>query len=212
MSGPGFSPLAFSPLAYALAPDDAIPYSRMLFGLLPPGKLWNYIDSSVLSKVLLACGTELARVELRVLDLLNEADPSTAVELLPEYERELDLDAAATTAERQARIVALTIAQPQTRPVDLREMLAQLLGQLAADVVILERTPAFAASIGDGRAIFSFFVYRNPALPGTYYLASAQALLDQIEQSHTTGYVIESISAKYGDPHTLYGRDLIGPP
>jgi hypothetical protein len=78
--------------------------------------------------------------------------------------------------------------------------------------VIIERTPTQAAAMGDlsGNEIFRFFVYRDPTAPGTYYLASAQALVDEIKPSHTIGQVIESVGAIYDDPHSLYDRDLPG--
>lgn len=186
-------------------------YQRVLSALLPPGKLWRLDSSSVLSKLLLGCADELARVDQRVRDMLNECDPSTAVELLPEYEAALGLVAAATTAERQANIVALLVRRQKFRPVDFQVALAPLLAQDPSAVVVLERSRAFVTSIGDDREIFRFFIYRNPALAGTYFVASAQAQVDRMKPSHTVGHVIESTHFLYGDPHSLYGRDLMGP-
>ena len=42
----------------------------------------------------------------RVTNLLTEAIPSTAIELLPDYEAELGLASTGSNEERQARIVA----------------------------------------------------------------------------------------------------------
>lgn len=185
-------------------------YARMLAALLPPGGLWRLIGESVLSRVLAASADELARVHARVEDLLDESDPETAVELLPEYERELKLEQASTIEERRARIVARQVARQRFRPVDFQVALAPLLGQDAEDVQVLERTHAFTLSIGDVREIFRFFIYRNPALPGAYFVESAQDLVDTIKPSHTAGHVIESIDFLYDDPHSLYDRDLMG--
>lgn len=187
----------------------AAAYARMMTALLPPGRLWRTVDG-VLGRLLLACADELARLDARGDDLLDEADPRTADELLPEYERELDLEEAATDDERRARIVARLIARQRYRPVDFQEALAPLLGQDPVDVVVMERTHAFAVSIGDDREIFRFFIYRDPGVGGTYYLDSAQELVDQIKPSHTVGHVIESIAFKTGDPYSLLGRDLMG--
>lgn len=206
--GGGFSPLAFSGTAFAV-PADSGAYARMLRALLPPGRVWRIIDDLV-SDVLLANADELARVDARVNDLLNEADPSTAFELLPEYERELDLVAAASTAERRANIVARRVARQRFRPVDFQTALAPLLAQDPAAIVVIERTRAFAISVGDDREIFRFFVYRNPALAGAYFIVSAQALVDKIKPSHTVGYAIESISMLYDDAFSLCDRDLMG--
>jgi len=187
-------------------------YARMLVALLPQGRLWRLLPGgSLLYALLLASADELARVDGRAADLLNEADPTTAVELLPEYERDFALTAAASIAERQGKVVARRVARQQYRPVDFQVALAPLLAQDPAAVVVLERSRAFVTSIADDREIFRFFIYRDPTLPGPYFLASAQALVDTMKPSHTVGHVIESLAAKYGDPHSLYGRDLMGP-
>lgn len=185
-------------------------YASMMIDLLPPGKLWEIFADSLLYAFFLGCADELGRVDARVLALIEEDDPRTAVELLPEYERELALPSDGTNSERQARATARTIARQRYRPSDFQLALALLLAQAPADVVVLERTAAFAASLGDPREIFRFFVYRDPALAGTYFVDSAQTLVDQIKPSHTIGKVIESIAAKYDDPHSLYDRDLMG--
>lgn len=189
---------------------DASRYTRMLGALLPPGKVWRLIGGSVLLKLFTACADELGRLDARVFDLLDESDPRTADELLSEYENELKLAATGTTAERIARVVAHLVARQRYRPVDFQTALAQLLGQLAADVVVSERSAALAASMGDVREIFRFFIYRNPSLPNTYYVASAQALVDKIKPSHTIGHVIESNNFLCDDPFSLCDRDILG--
>lgn len=195
--------------AFTPASPVAERYARMMQQLLPPGRIWKLIGT-FLADLFLGCADELARVEGRVNDMLNEADPSTATELLPEYESELDLETAATVEERRARIVARLIARQRFRPVDFQTALAPLLALDPVDVVVIERTHAFAVSLGDDREIFRFFIYRNPALPGTYFLASAQALVDKIKPSHTVGAVIESVSFLCEDPHDECERDLLG--
>lgn len=217
MSGPKFSPAAFSATAFAVAPEhpaSAGMYARMMIALLPPGKLWRTIGST-LYNLFLGCADELARVHERSADLLSESVPSTAIELLPEYERELGItDPAATTAERQANIVARLVARQRFRPVDFQQALAPLLGQDPDDVDVRERSHAAAMTMGafpiTGDEIFRFFIYRNPALGGAYFLASAQALVDKIKPSHTKGYVIESVSFLCDDPFSLCDRDLLG--
>ncbi|HEY6037181.1 MAG TPA: putative phage tail protein, partial [Kofleriaceae bacterium] len=103
-------------LPFSLGLDAPNAYTRMLINLLPPGRLWNLIGS-MLYDLFAACADELGRLEGRVEDLFNEADPSTAVELLPDYERELDLTSTGTNADRQARIVARLVARQRYRPV-----------------------------------------------------------------------------------------------
>lgn len=204
-----FEPTAFEPSAFYVGGATTSPaYARMLWALLPPGRVWRPL-SGVLFKVFQACADELARVDARVINLTDEADPRTALELLPEYERELDLETAPTADERRARIVARTIARQRYRPVDFQTALAPLLGQDAVDVVVIETTHAQAVAMGDVREIFRFFILRDPNVPGTYYLDSAQDLVDSIKPSHTAGHMIETTAALYDDPHSLYDRDLL---
>jgi hypothetical protein len=204
------APLEFGLGGAAFASTTTDAYGRTLAALLPPGKVWRLVAESALSQVLAACGNELARVEVRVGNLLSEVDPSTVSELLPEYERELGLASDGTTAERVARVVARLVAQQRYRPVDIQAALAPLFGLSSGSVVVIERTVAQAAAMGDAREIFRFFVYRNPALGGAYYLASAQALLDKIKPSHTVGHAIESINFLCDDPYSLTDRDILG--
>lgn len=182
----------------------------MLAALLPPGQLWPRDSKSSLGRLLLASADEIDRIDARVVDMLNEADSTTATELLPEYERDFAVTAAPTLAERRANITAKRVRRQRVRPVDFQQALAPLLQQDPADVVIIERTAAQAAAMGDAREIFRFFVYRNPSLPGTAFIASAQTLVTSMAQSHTVGTVIESTSMLFDDPHSLFDRDLLG--
>ncbi len=196
-------------------PPDAVvaaanAYARMMAALLPPGRVWRLIGDSFLSKVLAACADELGRLEDRAGNLLDESDPMTINELLPEQEQELDLESDGTLEERRARIIGRLVARQRFRATDFQIALAPILGQLPEDVVVIERSHAFAASTGDDREIYRFFIYRDPMLPGAYFLASAQELVDTIKPSHTAGYVIESIDFLCDDPFSLCDRDLLG--
>jgi hypothetical protein len=191
--------------------DDPAPYTRMMINLLPPGKVWRLISgASTLYALLDGLALSLTRLDRRARDLLVESHPPTAFELLPEYEAELDLDEAATTAERRARIEARTIARQRYRPVDFQNALAPLFGVDPVDVVVIETSHADAVALGDVREIFRFYIYRNPSLPGLYYVDSAQELVDQIKPSHTAGHVIESIDFLCDSPLDLCDRDLLG--
>lgn len=66
-------------------------YQQQLSELTPPGPVWNRTDGSVFMKLLLAMADELARVHNRALDLIEEADPRTTFELLPDWERAFGL-------------------------------------------------------------------------------------------------------------------------
>lgn len=188
----------------------AAAYQRMMTALLPPGALWNLSGDSLLSDLFLGCADELERFDGRVGDMLDEADPSTAVEMLSDYERELDLEEADTTEERQARIVSRLVARQRYRPVDFQIALAPLLGLDSDDVDVVERTHAIAVSMGDVREIYRFFIYRDPDISGTYFLDSAQELINKIKPTHTAGQVIESIDFLCDDAFSLCDRDLLG--
>lgn len=66
----------------------AIEYKEQLQALLPPGRLWDALreDGSLADRLLAAQAEEFARVNGRVDDLLDEADPRTTMELLEEWE------------------------------------------------------------------------------------------------------------------------------
>jgi hypothetical protein len=210
----GFEPTGFEPTAFeegASVEPTVIVYASMLLNLLPPGKVWRLVASQ-LRNLFLGSGDELALLHGRVDDLLAESVPTTLDELLAEAEAELDLESTGTIAERQARVIARLLARQRYRPVDFQNALAQLLAQDPVDVVVIERTHAQAITMGDlsGNEIFHFFIYRDPTSPGTYYLASAQALVNQIKPSHTVGTVIESIDFLCDSATSLCDRDLLG--
>lgn len=85
-------------------------YVRQLRALLPPGLLLTVDRNSVLTKTLEAIALELARIDARAKDLVNEVDPRTATETLDDWERILSLPderitaIPATTAERRIAI------------------------------------------------------------------------------------------------------------
>lgn len=184
-------------------------YARQMIQLLPPGRLWKGLASK-LEDFLMGAAEELQRVYERGQLLFYESDPRTANELQPEFEEEYGTSSEGTLAERQARVVARELAEPRVRPVDYQSALAPLLGQATEDVVVIERSAAWAAAVDDPREIYRFFIYRDPDEPGTYDLDSAQELVDDLAHSHTRGYVIESIDFRCDDPHSLCDRDLLG--
>lgn len=66
-------------------------YKQLLANLLPRGKLWQPKEQPIFKKLLDSFAVELCRVEERAKDLLHEADPRQAFELLDDYERLLGL-------------------------------------------------------------------------------------------------------------------------
>lgn len=98
-----------SPTSPAMA-FNAAAYLRQLKSLLPPGVLLNLASDGVISRTLQAIADELARVDARAIDLLNEADPRTATETIAEWEALVSLpdeqvpEIPATLAERRTAV------------------------------------------------------------------------------------------------------------
>lgn len=62
-------------------------FYNQLKALLPPGPAWDDGQSAIASKLLLACADELVRINADIDRLVDEADPRTTLQLLPDYER-----------------------------------------------------------------------------------------------------------------------------
>lgn len=90
-------------------------YLAHLQALLPPGAAWTREREAQLTQLLRALAEELARVDTRVADLLREADPRTAFELLTDWEELVGLPdpcapIAATVQERRTAVHAKLVA------------------------------------------------------------------------------------------------------
>ncbi len=67
-------------------------YQKLFINLLPPGKIWNTLITSVLGKLLKGMGDEFVRIEGRSEDLINiERDVQTTDELLEDHENDWGL-------------------------------------------------------------------------------------------------------------------------
>lgn len=88
-------------------------YLQQLQGLLPPGPAWPKDADSVITRLLHGLAAELARVDGRAQQLVEEADPRTTAELLADWERvsglpdtcAVALGGAQTTAQRRAALL-----------------------------------------------------------------------------------------------------------
>lgn len=81
-------------------------YARQLQQLLPTGAAWTFAPGGTMARLLEGLAVEFSRVDARSSDLVDEADPRTALELLTDWERVAGLPDACTgapedTAERQ---------------------------------------------------------------------------------------------------------------
>lgn len=126
-------------------------YTGDLIEEFPPGKAWPRQIGSWLWKLCTGLAAEFARVDDRVsIDLLDvEADPRTAAETLPDWERVLGLpdpevDPPPTTlAERRAIAHARWIARGAEWGGSSRPFLLRVLGALGyAEADVMFRVPA----------------------------------------------------------------------
>lgn len=86
-------------------------YLAQLQALLPQGPAWPRDSGATLTKLLQAMADELARIDGRAAQLIEESDPRTTAELLADWERVAGLPdscvtAAQATAQRRAALHA----------------------------------------------------------------------------------------------------------
>lgn len=89
-------------------------YLAQLQDQLPTGIAWTRDPNSPLTKLLLALGDGFARFEARAEQLLDEADPRTTAELLPDWESSMGLPdlccgPAPDIDQRRAQVIARDI-------------------------------------------------------------------------------------------------------
>lgn len=95
--------------ALAVIRRDPVAYAGQMQQLLPTGPAWQVPPGGVMAGLLLALGEEFARIDGRAAALLDEADPRSALELLPDWERVAGLPDECTgqpddTGERQVAL------------------------------------------------------------------------------------------------------------
>lgn len=120
----------------------AAAYTEQLRALLPQGRAWRFDPGGVFAELLDALGVEFARADVRVAGLIEEADPSTTLELLPDWERvaglpDACLPTSGTVGERQLRAVRkISGIGGQSRA-----FFIELAAQLGIEIAIEEASP-----------------------------------------------------------------------
>lgn len=66
-------------------------YLQQLIALLPPGPAWEVEQAAAIHALLAGLAPEFARVDARVSDMIDEADPLTVRELVQDWERVMAL-------------------------------------------------------------------------------------------------------------------------
>jgi uncharacterized protein YmfQ (DUF2313 family) len=99
--------------------------------LLPRGAAWDMAAGGTFARLIEALAAEFARIDARVLDLLDEADPRTALETLVDWERVAGLPDACTgqpdnVGERQVALLQKLTGIGGQRPEDFIELAARI--------------------------------------------------------------------------------------
>lgn len=150
-------------------------YYAQLRALLPPGPAWDAQLVAEVDGVLKALAAEPARLDARGYDLMNEADPATVHELVPDWERVMGLPdpclgESPTFDDRKIAVrQRLTSLGAQTPAFYLRIAASQ--GYQNARIV-QHRAPRFgrsrfgAAHFGSWAAQFMWTLYTGARFPG----------------------------------------------
>lgn len=75
-------------------------YLQQLQALLPSGSAWPREPDAVLTQTLAGLAEEFARIDARADDLIEDADPRTTTELLPDWERVAGLPSPCNSGEQ----------------------------------------------------------------------------------------------------------------
>lgn len=168
---------------------SAASYLAQLNALLPLGAAWTRSPGSVLGALLGASADELARIDQRAADLVAEADPRTATEMLSDWEALVGLPdvctpIAGSVADRRLAVhqrLASLGGQSRTYFIEL----AERLGYVAQ---VQEFQPAqIGDHIGDylfGEAwAYAWMLRTAPALDGDPL--GLQCLVRRLKPAHT---------------------------
>lgn len=196
---------------------DAAAYLDQLQKLLPPGDAWTRDPDANLTKLLAALAEEFARLDARADALIEEADPRTALEMLPDWERLAGLPdpctgvIASTVPERRAAIVAkLTARGGQSIP-----YLTELAASLGYAIAIEEFKPSRAGACRAGdrcQGIVDWaFAFRVNVLPPGAVPGVTDPLTGTSPQADVTLNVVyaRAGSARAGDRLVSFGSQAI---
>lgn len=122
-------------------------HAQMLRQLLPRGAAWDFAPNGTFSRLLEALAAELARIDVRALELLDEADPRTALETLIDWERVAGLPDACTGEPDNVR----------ERQFALLQKLTSIAGQTPADFIELAALIGFEIEIEEHRPLRTGF-------------------------------------------------------
>ena len=155
-------------------------YLVQLQQLLPPGRAWPRDPNSALGKLLYGLAGEMARVDQRAENLINEALPNTTSELLPDWERVTNV------TSRDAVVVTLTTGGGSTPAYFIA--LASALGiTVAIDTSLTGSVPG-ATCDGDCERYLQGYdevFYWQVDVTGAGPMPNLEALFHRLKPAHT---------------------------
>ena len=167
-------------------------YLSQLQALLPHGPAWPRDSSATLTMLLQAMADELARIDGRTDQLLEEVDPRTTTELLADWERVAGLPDACVTDDQST-------AQ---RRAALHARLTTLGGQSTAYFI------ALAASLGYTVTITEFHLHTvENDVEYPLYAAPWQFAWQVNAQQDTVGTL--TVTDTVADPLAWWGNELL---
>lgn len=163
-------------------------YGQVLRQLLPEGLPWK---GGMLKALLRGLGTELSRVEAKILQLLSEANPHEAVDLLPEWEEVCGLSGTGLSdAQRRAAIIGKIMGRGGLT----KSYIFNIAFLMGYRIEITEVHPALAGQLSAGDGAYSeeaAFVFIVSVLNGDMSQEGLQFLIDLVNNSkpaHTVAY------------------------
>lgn len=173
--------------AAALIARSEADHAQMLRQLLPRGAAWDMAPDGTFARLLEALAAEFARIDVRVIELLDEADPRTALETLIDWERVAGLPDACTGQPDNVR----------ERQIALVQKLTSIAGQAPADFIELAALIGFEIDIEEHRPLRTGFRVGDPCRDEAW----AFAWTVRVQPFDGAGRPVLSIAHfKVGDP------------
>ena len=168
------------PGGIVLPPAYVVPssiYLDLLKFLLPPGRALPRQTGTVLDSLLHALAEEFARVDLRAIQALDEANPATTLELLQDWERVAGLPdpcvgvlAETIQGRRDALIAKLTQSYGQSR-----QFFINLAAAMGFTITITEHDVSFGSPL-----VYTWIVNADADATAVYFTAGDSAAGDYL--------------------------------
>lgn len=192
-------------------------YVRMLMELLPRGPAFSREKDGAVRKVMQALADELARVNGRGVDLLNESDPRTATETIADWERVLSLPddrvlVIPATIEERRVAVTQKYANRGGQNVDFFVALAAACGYSAIDVTLETPSPSQGISGTSGGSLpAGTYGYKVTAVGPHGESAPSAELVASIGGAFSSRIGVQWNAIDGATSYRVFGRTAGGP-